>query len=110
MAVKAKSMVQDQYLQGSTTVYYTVATGLQAIVKEIILCNTDTGAITVTLNYLKTGGTLAKGTILSAYSIAAGETKILSLSSVLNAADTIKGLASTADKVTLYVSGVEINV
>jgi hypothetical protein len=110
MAYQTKAMCQDTYLQAATAVLYTVPAATRSIVKEIILCNTDTNAIAVTMNYLKDGGTLAKGTILSAVSFAAGETKILSLSSVLNAGDAVKGLAGTADKVTVSISGIEENV
>lgn len=110
MAYKSKAMCQDTYLQVATAVLYTVPAGYRSIVKEIILCNTDVNAITVTMNYLKIGGILARGTILNTYSIAAGETKMLSLSSVLNVGDQIKGLASIVDKVTVYISGIEENV
>ncbi len=110
MAYKTKAMCQDTYLQVATAVLYTVPAGTRSIVKEIILCNTHTVAITVTMNYLKSGGTLAKGTILSAVSLAAGETKQLSLSSVLDVGDAVKGLASVADKITVSISGIEENI
>ncbi len=111
MAYKTKAMCQDTYLQATSAVaLYTVLAGIRAIVKEIILCNTHTAAIAVTMYYKKTGGTEAKGTFLSAVSLAAGETKLLSLSSVLNAGDTITGFAGTTDKVTVSISGIEENI
>jgi hypothetical protein len=111
MAYTTKVMTQNTYLQGTSTVaLYTVGTGIRSIVKEMILCNTNNSAVAVTVYYYAYGGTEAKGTILSAVSLAAGETKMLSLSSVLNAGDKITGFAGIADKVSIYISGIEENV
>jgi hypothetical protein len=110
MAYNTKSMTQDTYLQLVSGTLYQAGTGIRAIVKEIILCNTNNSNVSVWMYYYKTGGVEARGTILNGVSLASGETKILSLSSVLNAGDKITGLAGTADKVTVYISGIEENV
>jgi hypothetical protein len=89
-----------------TTTLYTVPASTKAIVKEVLLCNTDTVARTVTL-YLGTGSATAN-TILSAQSLAAGETTILTLSTVLNPGEYIKGGASATSVVAITVSGVEV--
>lgn len=89
-----------------TTTLYTVPGATKAIVKEILLCNTDTVPRTVTI-YFGTGSAAAN-TALSAISIGAGETKFVTLSTVLAAADTIKGGASTAAVVACTISGVEV--
>jgi len=106
----SRAMVQDTYLPAADAALYTVAAGYRGIVKEIILCNTDVAARTVTICFMKGGGTLAKGTVLNAYSLAPNESKILSLSSVLNATDAIHGVASAANVVTILASGIEENV
>jgi hypothetical protein len=89
-----------------TTTLYTVPASTKTILKEAILCNTDTSARQVTLYF--GGGSAAGNTILAAYSIAAGQTVFLSLSTVLIAADTIKGGADTTNKVSITVSGVQV--
>ncbi len=111
MSTRWKKMIDDLYLPGTSAAHYTVATGLQAAVTSIILCNTDSSPVTVTIYIMKSGGTEAKGTILSAYSMAVGETKTLPLGGeVMDVGDAIKGFASVADKVTIRASGYERNV
>ena len=89
-----------------TTTLYTVPASTKTIVKEIILCNTDTVARTVTIYF--GGGSAAGNTILSAYSLAAGQTIFLTLSTVLVATNTIKGGASAASVVSCTISGIEV--
>lgn len=107
MANTVKQLVAPTALTATTTTtLYTVPGATSTIVKEVTLCNTDTVARTVTLFF--GNGSAAANTILSALSIAAGETKIITLSSVLIATDTIKGGASSAAVVSIIVSGVEV--
>ena len=89
-----------------TTTLYTVPTGQKVIVKELLICNTDSAARAVTL-YFGTGSAVAN-TILDALSFAAGETKFIELSTVLVAGDMIKGGASTASVVSIVASGVVV--
>ena len=90
----------------TTTVLYTAPASTKAIVKEILLCNTDTVAQTVTIFFGT--GTAAANTILSAVTLQAGETRFVTLSSVLIAADKISGGASSASVVSCMISGVEV--
>jgi hypothetical protein len=89
-----------------TTVLYTVPASTSTIVKEIVLCNTDSVSRTVTLR--AGNGTTVAQTILAAKSLVAGETFILSLSTVLSAANIISGGASVGAMVSCTISGVEI--
>jgi len=89
-----------------TTLLYTVPASTSTIVKEILLCNTDTVSRTVTIT--AGDGTVVKNTILDALPISAGETKFITLSTLLNAAETISGGASSAAVVSCTISGVEI--
>jgi len=89
-----------------TTTLYTVPASTKAIVKEVLLCNTDTVSRTVTLYF--GSGTGAANTVLSALTVNPGETKFITLSSVLIAADKISGGASSASVVSIVVSGVEV--
>lgn len=90
----------------TTTLYGAVAASTKVIVKEVLLCNTDTSARTVTL-YVGTA-TGAANTVLSALSLAAGETKFISLSTVLVTGDYIKGGASAGSVVSCTISGVKV--
>lgn len=90
----------------TTTTLYTVPASTKAIIKEILLTNTDTVARTVTLQVGT--GTAVANRILSAQSINAGASLIITLSTVLNAAETITGGASSASVVSCVVSGVEV--
>jgi len=76
-------------------------------ITEILLCNTDTSARTVTME-IRTGASAATTRILSAYSIAASTTTILVMDTVLEAAEIISGLADTTAKVNVRISGVEL--
>jgi hypothetical protein len=74
-------------------------------VKEIILCNTGGSDVTVTIKFGVSESELA---ILSAKTIKAGETKIISMSAVLNAAEVIDGGDNTGGVVDALISGITI--
>lgn len=107
MANTVKQLVAPTALSvTTTTTLYTVPGSTKAVIKEILLCNTDSVARTVTMQVGT--GTAAANRILSALSLAAGETKFVSLSTVMNAAETITCGASAASVVSCVVSGVEV--
>ena len=79
------------------------------IVKQIIVCNTDTSARTFSL-YLDSNGTVAVAdTLFEGVSLAAGETKIINTSIVLRAAQNHKlhARASAGSVVVLTLVGLE---
>lgn len=90
----------------TTTTLYTAPASTKAIIKEVLLCNTDTSSRTVTMQVGT--GTAVANRILSAVSLAPGETKFITLSTVLNTGETITGGASSASVVSCVVSGVEV--
>jgi len=80
-----------------------------AIIKQIIVCNTDSSARTFTL-YLDTNSTAAASeTLFNAVSLAVNETKIINTSIVLRADkdQKIMAMASVGSKVTLTLVGLE---
>ena len=103
-----KQLVPPTALSATTTtsLYGPVSALTKAIIKEILLCNTDTVARTVTMQIGT--GTAVANRILSAVSLAPGDTKFITLSTVLNAGDSITGGASSAAVVSCTVSGVEV--
>jgi len=80
----------------------------QAVVKQILLCNTTASAATVTL-YLVPSGSAAGNTtaIASALSVAANDTKILNLGQVIlpAAGASLQGLQGTTGAITVTASG-----
>lgn len=73
----------------------------KAIVKEIILCNKTATAATATL-------AIDGKTIVGGKPIAANDTLIIPLSSVVEVGKLITGSAGTASAIDYYISGVEI--
>jgi hypothetical protein len=92
------------------TIANSVGLNPKAIVRLISLCNTDSSARTVTLYLVESGGSVADNrAITKAVSIPANYTWILdNLEIVLEAGDTIRGLADTTLKVTVYIGGEEL--
>lgn len=88
-----------------TTLLYTVPASTSTIIKEIVLCNTSSSSADVTISY--GDGSAVKNMLLDALSFNAGETKFITLSTVLNATDIISGGASTGAVVSATISGVE---
>lgn len=93
------------------TTMYTVPAGRQLVVKEFVICNTDTSARTITI-HVRRGGVAADVTrrILSARSIPAGETVYFPCSVVMGAGSILSGLSSAAGFITVTVSGEECAV
>lgn len=104
MTTTAKQLGQVALGSSTGTIYGPVTA--KAIVAEILVCNTDTTDRTVTI--YAGSGTAVANTIVCGASVAAGETKVLSLSTVLDAGHYLKGLASAAAVVSVTASGVEV--
>lgn len=86
------------------------ATNKQARIDALTLCNTTAGAITVTIYIVPSGGTAAAtNTILSSYSVAAGETYVVygAIGQWIEDGGTLQALASAATSVTLLLSVME---
>jgi hypothetical protein len=103
MATTNKRLCAGVLTDSSTTLYTAPAgSGDYAILKSLILCNTDTSAAEVTI-------LMNDVAIVSAHIIAAHDTIVIPvIDQILEASDTIKGHASTAAVVTYYLSGKEV--
>jgi hypothetical protein len=100
-----KQMSHTALTNTTTTTLYTVPGSTKTILKEIVLCNTDTSARTVTIQAGSTTGVADR--VLAAVSVGPGVTQAYSFNTVLNAADTVTGGASTGAVVSCLISGVE---
>jgi hypothetical protein len=89
----------------TTTTIVTAATGYADIIKQIVICNTDTVDRTVTLA-IGTAATAANR-LMSNLPIGANDTIVFDTAIVLAAGETLQGLSDTADKVTVTAIGWE---
>ena len=108
MTTTVKQLSQSAMSATANTTLYTTPASTKTIVKEILLCNTDTVARTVTIKAGASPATGVSATLLSALSLSAGETKFISLSTVLEPGHLITGSASTGAVVSCTISGVEV--
>ena len=89
----------------TTTTICTAGTGITEVVKQVIICNTDTVDRTVTLAV--GSAATAANRILSALPIGANDVIILDTALVLLTTETLQGLSDVASKVTVTVVGWE---
>ena len=89
----------------TTTVIATAAAGYADLIKQVVICNTDTVDRTVTLA-IGTAATAANR-LMSNLPIGANDVMIWDTAIVLNAGETLQGLSDTADKVTVTAVGWE---
>jgi hypothetical protein len=89
----------------TTTVIATAASGYADIIKQVVICNTDTVDRTVTLSI--GSAATAANRLMSALPIGANDLMVFDTAIVLNAGETLQGLSDTADKVTVTAVGWE---
>ena len=110
MAINLKRLVAGSQLTAVAATYYT-ATNVRTQIQAMTLTNTTAGAVTATVYLVPSGGSAtASNTILSAKSLAAGESyKVIeAIGQTLEAGGTIQALASAATSISMVASGVEI--
>ena len=89
----------------TTTTICTAATGYAEVIKQIIICNTDTVDRTVTLAV--GSAATASNRIMSALPIGANDVIVWDTALVLAAGESLQGLSDTASKVNVTVVGWE---
>lgn len=105
MTVSIKSLADGQLANSKGTLYTTLAS-TQAIVKTIILVNTNTSSETVNLYFKASGGT-SRRIIPKDTALPAGNSLVVDDLVTLEASDILEGDATTASKVDYVISGVE---
>jgi len=109
--VTAKCLVESAYAASSATTVYTSPAATTTIIDKFTATNTDSGAHTITVYLVPSGGTAGgSNTITSAYSIAAGTAVELTelKNHVLATGDFISAFADSASKVIIRASGRQI--
>lgn len=111
MAATGKALVfAGIQIAGSATTYYT-ATNVQARLDKCTVTNNDTGALTFSIYLVPAAGTAgATNVVILSRSINAGETYTCPevVGQWLNAGQFLAAIASSATKLTLRVSGIEV--
>ena len=110
MSVNLRQFTAAQYLTASAATYYT-ASNCTSRVDNCTLTNTDAGAIPVTVHVVPlAGSTSAANMIISAKSIAAGETYTCPemVGKTIPSGSFVQALAGTASKVVMHMSGIEV--
>ena len=95
----------------ATATYYTVAASTRARIDAVALTNTDTVARTVSVYLVSSGGSAGVSNIvLQSYSLAPGQTIRVkgAMGQVLQTGGKIMAVASVANVVNIYASGVEV--
>lgn len=87
----------------TTTTIVTAASGHTYVLKQIVICNTDTVDRTVTLAI--GSAATAANRLMSNLPIGANDTIVFDTAIVLAATETLQGLSDTASKVTVSVVG-----
>lgn len=101
----------SQITTGATT-YYTTPANTITTIAACTLTNTTAGAVTATMHLVPSGGfATASNMILSARTIAAGESYNVgsAIGQTLAAGGTIQALASAGTSITLMASGYQTN-
>lgn len=86
--------------------YYTVAAGFYVVVKNIVVANSLTTAVTLQLSLVPSGGTAGLANrIIPGTAIPGLGTVALDLTQVMNAGDFISALAGSANALAVTISG-----
>lgn len=103
MATQIAQLSQSALTATLTTTLYTVPAATTAIVKEVLIANTDSAARTVTI---RAGGSGVANTLIPTVSVPANTSVVFSLSTVLPTGTVISGGASVGSVVGVTISGV----
>jgi len=94
-------------ITGTIATLYTTPTGFRTFVKDLNICNTTAGALTVNVHLVPSGGSATTANaILYAYSIAANTTYRWTGVQIMNEAGTIQ-IKGSAIGLTITASGAE---
>lgn len=111
MTVTAKTLINAKFASNSITTEYTVAANTKAIIDKFTATNTDSGAVTITINIVPSGSSSGTSNIIiKAQSLAAGATYDFTQmqNQILNAGDFVRVTASVASVMVIRMSGREV--
>lgn len=112
MFIPKNLLASSAQLTGAAATYYT-STNCKTIVTSMTVTNTDTVVRTFTVYVIKSGGAAgATNIVISARSVAPGETQQVPemAGQILESADFIQALASTAATITPTLNGIQVGL
>lgn len=104
-----KRLIEGSALTNALATYYTAGTAYGAILKELVLVNTDSVARTVTAHIIPLAGAAGVPTTILSETLQPGEPRVYALSSVIPLGSFIQAVASAGAVVAISASGIEIS-
>lgn len=111
MTVTAKNLIEAKFAQNTDHTEYTAPANTHTIIDKFTATNIDTGAQTISINLVPSGGAVgASNLIIDGKSLSGGVTWDFTemVSQILNTGDSISVLASAASKMVIRSSGREV--
>ena len=112
MTVNVTQLVPATQLTNAAAVYYTTPANTIARIDRAIFSNTTSGAVTITVNLVASGGSVsAANQVITTLSIAANTTYVSPelAGQVLPAGATLQALASANTSIVISVSGITVS-
>ena len=108
MAYSPVNMGQAQ-IQDTSTTLHTVPASTTAILRDMMICNVDSSAHTITVHLDHDGTTASDATaILDAFSIPANDFRHWSGMQVMVATATLKAVADASNVITITAAGIHV--
>jgi hypothetical protein len=108
MAVYTPKRLDQRQAASTDTTHYTVPGATSCIIKEVVFCNTTTGAITVWMSFIASGGSVGDSNrVINAETIQPNSTTVFTFAQVLATGGFISCKAAAATSITVTISGVE---
>jgi len=110
MSVTSKPLYTAAYLGSTDTTLYTAGAGVRTILDKVTAYNSDAGALLVAFNIVPNGGAVDASNKIVSKSIASGDTYTFPevVGHVLESGGVLSGIAASASKVVVRVSGREV--
>lgn len=110
MSVTIRPLSPAAYLPTSDTTLYTASANMRAYLDKVTAYNSDTSVATAAFHLVPNGGAVAASNRVVFKTLAAGETYTFPelVGHVLESGGSLSGIAGTADKVVVRVSGREV--
>lgn len=101
-----KKLGTAQIATGGTTVY-TVPAGFRTNLNDLVICNTSSSSCDLSLHLVASGGVVSDSNALFDTTIQANTTIQWTGVQVMNAGDSLRGVAGTTVSITIHASGDE---
>lgn len=111
MSISPKTLIPTKYAETSDTAEYTAPAGTHTIVDKFTATNTDSGAVTISINIVTSGSSVGSSNLITkTASVAAGVTYSATemQNQILSPGDSISVVSNTSSKMVIRASGREV--